>query len=248
MLESIIVGYGSYIETLFKHCLKEGKDFYKPKAIIYSVDMVSSLSRDLIEENFHIPLYSIYGAAEAPLIGFECEEHRGVHIHSDICALDIIDKNGLPVEPGASGEIVISNLTNKVMPLLNYMLGDVGYLQSERCRCGRKLPIIKIEGRKDDIFVLADGRLLSPILLMDVFYKREDISRYQIIQEDIDKFSVTLIPFKSEDFPKLKVDLLKSLRELLGESAEIKIRSVSSVSTGPRDKGRPVISKISTLS
>ena len=240
---NILGGYGSYLETLFKYCASNQIKFNSLKAISYGAEMLSQPSRDLIEKHFHIPIFSIYGATEAPLIGFECEEHSGLHLHSDICVVDIVNKNGVPVESGDLGEVAISNLTNKVMVLLNYILGDLGRPKSEECKCGRNLPLIEVEGRNDDAFILPDGRFLFSGAIRNIF-RRNDFLKFQVIQEEIDQFTVSIVPFRQEDFPRLEEEILENLREHLGETARIKIQSVSSIPLTPRGKSKPIISKL----
>jgi len=49
------------------------------------------------------------------------------------------------------GEIVVSGLENKAMPLIRYCTGDIGKL-GEKCSCGRNTKTLEVFGRKDQVF------------------------------------------------------------------------------------------------
>jgi len=72
------------------------------------------------------------------------------------------------VQPAdASGEIVVTHLATSDFPFIRYRTGDVGTLSSERCACGRGLPLLKeIQGRSTDFVVVADGTLLHGLSLI----------------------------------------------------------------------------------
>ena len=63
---------------------------------------------------------------------------------------DGLDKDGQEVKEGEIGEIFVTSLTNYLMPLIRYKIGDLAVkARKDRvCSCGRKLPILeKIIGR-----------------------------------------------------------------------------------------------------
>jgi len=58
-----------------------------------------------------------------------------------------------PVQPGESGEMVVTTLTKEALPLIRYRMRDVTVLDDDPCNCGRKaFPRCKwILGRIDDV-------------------------------------------------------------------------------------------------
>lgn len=94
-----------------------------------------------------------YATADAGTIGFQCERtSRGVHhLFDSEQFVEILDPKTLkPAGPGETGEIVITPLNKRRMPIIRYRLGDLGRWCLRKCQCGRKEPLFEILGRCDD--------------------------------------------------------------------------------------------------
>jgi phenylacetate-CoA ligase len=120
----LIKGLGSYIGALFRWAWSRKQKFSLPKLILYGADHMPDADRALIEGEFGIPVLSSYQAVEAMHIAFQCEQRQGFHLNLDLVAVRTVDAAGRTLPPGQSGDIVISNLTNRATVLLNYRLGD----------------------------------------------------------------------------------------------------------------------------
>ncbi len=48
-------------------------------------------------------------------------------------------RDGKPVEPGAEGEIFVTDLTNLAFPLIRYQIDDYGFPPGTECASGRGL-------------------------------------------------------------------------------------------------------------
>src|SRR5699024_10988052 len=75
----------------------------------------------------------------------------------------IIDpQSGRPVPDGEYGELVLTTLSRRGMPLVRYRTGDRGRFLMDPCGCGCLKPRLEeVKGRLDDGVVLPDGSLLS---------------------------------------------------------------------------------------
>jgi len=105
-------------------------------------------------------------------------------------------RNGKPVNPGETGEIVCTVLDNYTMPFIRYNLKDVGTYTEKPCSCGRSFPLMKIiDGRADDFAVYHNGEIKSPRTFLGRFdFLAQFIFEYQIIQAEIDRFVVYIVP------------------------------------------------------
>ncbi len=96
-----------------------------------------------------------YGLSElnGPGMSGECRERCGLHINEDHFLCEVIDSNTLEVlEPGATGELVVTNLTKRGLPMLRYRTKDITRIDYEPCACGRtSARMCKIIGRSDDM-------------------------------------------------------------------------------------------------
>ena len=133
------------------------------------------------------------------IIAYECPEGKD-HLSSENMIVEIVDyATKQPVETGKSGLVVITDLNNFSMPRLRYQIGDVAALSSEKCACGRTLPILdKIEGREDDIFIAENGSYVHGVYFANLARSYPSIQQFQIIQHA--REDITLKVIKSSTF------------------------------------------------
>ena len=96
-----------------------------------------------------------YGLSElnGPGMSGECMLRDGLHINEDHFLCEIISSETGEVLPkGETGELVITNLTKRGMPMLRYRTKDITNINYEPCECGRTTARMhKIIGRSDDM-------------------------------------------------------------------------------------------------
>jgi len=118
----------------------------------------SESTRKRLENAFDIDAFDSYGLSEmnGPGVAFECQEKDGLHIWIDHYLVEVIDpETGERLGEGEKGELVLTPLTKEALPLLRYRTGDLTFLMSDDCACGRTHPRIhRILGRTDDMIVV----------------------------------------------------------------------------------------------
>jgi phenylacetate-CoA ligase len=167
---------------------------HRPAGIITTAMVLHDWQRRRIEATFHCPVTNRYGCEEVSLIACECEQHRGLHVNADSVFVEVI-RDGKPSPAGEPGSIVITDLSNYAMPLIRYLIGDVGVLAEQACPCGRgSVRLESIEGREADYVVTADGRLISGISLTENFAVLvPGVAQIQIIQEQLRRFVFRIV-------------------------------------------------------
>ena len=110
-----------------------------------------------------------YGASECLSIACSCAAGR-LHVNADWVILEPVDRNYRPVPPGMpSHTVLLTNLANRIQPIIRYDLGDSVAFNATACRCGSGLPAITVEGRHDDVLALRSASglpvQLSPLAL-----------------------------------------------------------------------------------
>ncbi len=249
---AILDGYSSSLLLLAREIRKRGGTKIKPRIIIGGAELISDSSRQYVEETFGAPFYDQYGTIEMERMAWQCSAKLGYHIDADAMILEFVDKNGEPVSEGESGEIVCTSLFSYAMPFIRYAVGDVGVPSDEVCSCGRKLPLMKvIEGRKDSILVLPDGRLMSPrafTITMNMFKLIGHIEQFQVVQRRRDLFEIRLKKKdKAVDENSLETELRAHLRKMFSLGAHevtFEIRFIEDFDLDRGGKFKIVISEL----
>jgi phenylacetate-CoA ligase len=114
--------------------------------------------RRALENVWGCPAYDIYGLSEiiGPGVAGECEARDGLHVADDHFLPEIVDPaTGALSREGEEGELVLTTLTKRALPMLRYRTGDITALTTAPCRCGRtSARIARIKGRADDMLVI----------------------------------------------------------------------------------------------
>ena len=96
-------------------------------------------------------LSDIYGACAAM-----CEVKDGLHIAEDQILVETLDpETGEVLPAGSKGELTYTTLRKQARPLIRFRTGDIGWVDNEKCGCGRTLGRIHVTGRKDEMFIVS---------------------------------------------------------------------------------------------
>ncbi len=88
---------------------------------------------------------SYYGANEFHSIAYECP-YGNMHLMSGNVYVEVLNDNKECVA-GEEGEVYVTSLTNSVMPLIRYQIGDRGKIEAgKKCMCGNHSPVIVVSG------------------------------------------------------------------------------------------------------
>ncbi|MBW3543028.1 MAG: AMP-binding protein [Planctomycetes bacterium] len=140
-------------------------------------------TRERIESAWGARLFDHWGMTEIGSLAIECVENPGgMHVLETECIAEILDpRSGEPVEPGAIGELVVTNLGRAGSPLIRYRTGDLVQADRRPCPCGREL--LRLEGgvlsRADDMVTIR-GNNVYPARLEGILREFADIAEYRI--------------------------------------------------------------------
>ena len=159
-----------------------------PREVWTGGETLSPAARQMITDTWHCSLRNSYGASEFLAMGWECG-HGRLHLNADWVILEPVDEHQRPVPPGTTGaSTLLTNLANMVQPLIRYDLGDQVRYTGEACPCGCTLPVIEVQGRRDDLLVMA-GRgghpvMLLPLALSTVLEDEAGVFDFHLRQQD----------------------------------------------------------------
>jgi phenylacetate-CoA ligase len=223
----VIDSLPSFFLLLAKEMEKRGEVIH-PRHIFGSGELLDTVSRRFINSAFNVDMLDVYGCTEAGNIAWECSEHAGYHTNIDLVVTEFV-KDEEHVTMGEAGKIILTPLWNYAMPLIRYEIGDVGRPSSERCPCGRGLPLMEvIEGRYEDFIVLPSGRMISPYVTSRYFENVEGIDEYRIIQQARSNFIIQLVLREGRN-NDIFLRLEDTFKKELGEDLTISIEAVDSI-------------------
>ena len=161
-------------------------------------ETLTASMRNRVQQAFDCSVRNNYGASEFLSLGWECS-HGGMHANTDWLILEPVDAQGQPVAAGEpSHTTLLTNLANRVQPLIRYDLGDQISIRTEPCACGSPLPVIDVQGRQDDALVMTgrDGRpvTLLPLALTTVLEDEAGVFDFQLRQCDAATLALRLGP------------------------------------------------------
>ena len=140
--------------------------------------------RSQIEANFDIRVSHNYGMTElgGPGVSGDCEARNGMHFAEDHFLPEIIDtETGKRLGEGEVGELVITTLTRKGMPVLRYRTKDITKISYEPCSCGRThARMAKTMGRTDDMLIIK-GVNVFPTQIENILINIKDIAPHYML-------------------------------------------------------------------
>lgn len=207
----------------------------RPNGIISTAMILHDWQRAVIEGVFGCKVTNRYGCEEVSLIASECEEHNGLHINAD----------SLYTEVPADGKLLVTDLSNRAMPLIRYQVGDVVVPSARTCACGRGLPLIeRVEGRDADYVLTPAGHLISGISLTENFAVLiPGTAQVQIVQESITQLRIRLVADDAfGDTSREKIAAL--VRDTFGDTVRHDVELVDAIPQEPSGKYRFCISNV----
>ena len=180
-----------------------------------------------------------YASTESLVLGASCA-HGRLHLFSDWHVFEVVDPDLRPVPPGSAGTLLVTNLYNRVMPLVRYRLGDEVVVADRPCPCGSALMAIeRIAGRSEDMIWLETndgGRdFLHPVLMVEL--GAAAVQRIKVEQLDGRHLEVQLVAAtetaRSVRSVQQQLDgVLRSKR--MDRSVQVDWRIVESIPPDPR--------------
>lgn len=151
-----------------------------------------------IERSLGVMVANQYGCNELNSIALECPCGE-LHCFEENAIIEVIDSNGNSLSDGEEGELCITTLTNYAMPLIRYKVGDLGRIERNNCSCGCKGAILKlVNGRNNDWVIDRNGSKINAYVFARCVQNvnrivENAILQFQIVQTQIDLFSVNLV-------------------------------------------------------
>ena len=137
---SLIIGMPVQILGLCEYMKSMGSLPNIPHVIL-TADHVPAALVDRVEHLLGATVLNHYGMTETGFGGaIQCPARDKLHPRHPDLFFEIIDPAGKLLPPGQWGEIVVTTLNRKGMPLIRYRTGDVSRILDAPCACGSPFP------------------------------------------------------------------------------------------------------------
>ena len=189
-----------------------------------------------IEAASGIKAYDIYGLSEitGPGVASECSAQSGLHIFEDHFYPEIINPDtGELVPPGSEGELVLTTLSKRAMPMIRYRTRDITAFITEPCPCGRTVRRMRRIGRRSDDMLILRGVNVFPSQIEEALLAVEGtLPHYQIIltrEKGLDQMEVQVevtpevFSDKIGALERLNEKLMSALEQTLGLRVNVRL-------------------------
>lgn len=192
---AMLAGYPSALALLATEA-RAGRLRIAPALLWSGGETLTRAARSAIERAFGCAVVNEYGASECLDIASGCAA-GWLHVNAEWAIVEPVDADGQPTRPGTTSHtVLVTNLANRVQPIIRYELGDRVTLRAHPCPCGNPLPAIRVDGRSDDVAALrgAHGEIvrLAPLALTTVVEEAIGECAFQLVQDGPSHVSLRL--------------------------------------------------------
>lgn len=235
-----LLAYASVVGVLADEQL-EGRLAIEPDLIVTTSEVLTDETEQRIEAAWGRRPVNAYAATEAPGIAIGSRDHVGMHVFEDSLVLEVVDDEGEPVPPGEPGSrVLLTNLVNRVQPLIRYELSDAVVLEDGPDPSGRPyLRLARVDGRSNDFlrFPARDGGevALHPYRLRAPFSAMLDVRQYQIVRTS-DGLLVRVVARATapSDLPdRVRLAIARGLEEAGAAPTAIRVELVDEIEREP---------------
>ena len=152
------------------------------RSVLLSTDYVPAAIVADIQRTWGARVYQHYGMTEMGYGGgVECDAYDGYHLREADLFMEIVDPaTGRALPDGVSGEVVVTTLTRRAMPLIRYRTGDLARLLPDYCPCGSMLRRLgKVQGRLTNAARLGALTHLKMSALDEALFAIPEVLNYQ---------------------------------------------------------------------
>ncbi len=237
-----MMGYPSSLEILCNYLDEAGfRMEWSPKSVLFSSEPMYDHQERVVRKVIGAQIRGLYGSGERMVSAAQCGSGS---YHLSLVDGYVEGQFGIMenVRPAA-----VTTLTNSVMPLIRYQLGDViETLPEFGCECGRTLPVMSPVITKDEDWIITpSGRMISPSAVVWAFIHQEidGITNGQVVQHD--RGSVTVYLNTTEDnFIRYKDVLRESMEKVFFGELDVDIVRTDRVDVSRAGKSRFIVNEL----
>ena len=187
-----IRGYASFIYDFSRYLLDNGIELqFVPDMIQLTSESSFDYQYRVIKEAFKTQKITLqYGHSESIVFAYTYDDSFEYVSEPLYGFIEILDEDGNAVSEGECGEVTVTTLYNKVMPLIRYKTGDL----AERGRTvDGKLHLNRVIGRTQDYIIDRAGNKSPVTALIQHFKDLDGVAKWQLEQHEAGKVIMHII-------------------------------------------------------
>ena len=214
---AIVLGYATVVSLLAGE-REANRLRIDPVLLVVTAEGLPEDEYGRIARAFGAKVGNLWGSTEIGAAAYSCPE-EWLHVMGDWTVIEPVDADYRPAPPGEqSHTVLVSNLANRVQPILRYDLGDRILVRADPCPCGNPRPAIRVAGRAGDVltFPAERGEQVSlPPLALEV--DAPGVELFQMVQTTPTTLRVRLQPAAGADpervWQAVRADIVRLLTE-----------------------------------
>lgn len=217
---ALLWGYASVVALLADE-QAAGRLRIRPTLVICAAEGFPEAEYARIANVFGCPVRNLYGGTESGYAAYGCDQ-GWLHLLPSWAILEPVDADYRPTPPGVqSHTVLLTNLANRVQPILRYDLGDSILVRPDPCPCDNPAPAIHVTGRTADIltFPAADGNQeptvrVAPLTFGSLLDRIPEVATFQIEQTTPNLLLVRLATTPAADPTLVQQHVQREMRRL----------------------------------
>ncbi|HET9462435.1 MAG TPA: hypothetical protein VFO43_00515 [Thiobacillus sp.] len=183
----LLQGYASVLAEVARVVIENRMPMPKTLIGVYSTaEVLDDGQRRRMQQAFGCKVFNQYGSREIPNIACECRLGK-MHVFTDMVTLESV-----PME--SENRLLVTSLSNRLMPMIRYDIGDSGRLLDGECACGLPFPLMEMDlCRQNDLIRTRRGKIVHPSYFNRLLYGQTQIRQYQWVQRDLDRITLNLV-------------------------------------------------------
>jgi phenylacetate-CoA ligase len=183
----LLQGYASVLAEVARVVIENRMPMPKTLIGVYSTaEVLDDGQRRRMQQAFGCKVFNQYGSREIPNIACECRLGK-MHVFTDMVTLESI-----PLQN--ENRLLVTSLSNRLMPMIRYDIGDSGRLLDGECACGLPFPLMEMDlCRQNDLIRTRRGKTVHPSYFNRLLYGQTQIRQYQWVQRDLDRITLNLV-------------------------------------------------------
>jgi phenylacetate-CoA ligase len=183
----LLQGYASVLAEVARVVIENRMPMPKTLIGVYSTaEVLDDGQRQRMQQAFGCKVFNQYGSREIPNIACECRLGK-MHVFTDMVTLESV-----PLE--SKNRLLVTSLSNRLMPMIRYDIGDSGRLLDGECACGLPFPLMEMDlCRQNDLIRTKSGKTVHPSYFNRLLYGQTQIRQYQWVQRDLDRITLNLV-------------------------------------------------------